>query len=111
MRGERFLGWGDIYRRLVADCEDTAAWLALARRIGAGAQSDLWQLGHDTVDYVVADVCAEVAVTIERAHGPETFGGFVLGHYLNARRQAIRAASRTSINVDDIELASEIADD
>ena len=105
--------WEKIYAQLVADWEDQAAWTALAARVRARARSELWRLGQDAVEELVADTCAAVAVTFDRAHGPRTFGGFVLGQYLNARRQALRAAGRPTVSLEgvEVEVAAAAADE
>lgn len=85
------LDWSQIYERVKDDVNDRQAWISLQLRVVRRARRDIWQLGWDVVDDVVADTCAEVVIHIEAARGPASFAGFVLGHYLNARKRALRA--------------------
>jgi hypothetical protein len=69
------MDWAEIYARLQRDANDLPPWTALERQVRGWARLDLWTRGTAVVDDVVADTCASV----------------LLGHYLNARRQAIAA--------------------
>jgi RNA polymerase sigma factor (sigma-70 family) len=55
------------------------------------ARVDLWNRGRETIQDAVADTCSEVALHLGKARSGDTFRGFVLGHYLNARKRALRA--------------------
>ena len=94
--------WSVICTRLRADQNDQEAWDALAARVRARARSRLLDLGEDVVEDVVADTCATVVMDIEASRGPETFGGFVLGKYLNALKGATRLASMRRVSLDAI---------
>jgi RNA polymerase sigma factor (sigma-70 family) len=93
--------WEGIYERLATDMEDSSAWTSLATRIRTRSRRDLAARGQHVVEDVVADTCSAVAIMIANAHGPETFHGFVLGHYLNARRKALKAATCTGASLDE----------
>jgi DNA-directed RNA polymerase specialized sigma24 family protein len=86
--------WHEIYGRLISGREDGPAWDALERRVWAWAFPELWDRGRRVVDDVVAGTCAAVVAGLAGAYGPETFAGFVRGHYLDARRRALRAGWR-----------------
>jgi RNA polymerase sigma factor (sigma-70 family) len=83
--------WADIYARLGRDRNDALAWKSLERRVRAWARRGLRSYGWHVTEDAVADTSAAVALSLERARGAETFKGFVLGHYLNARQEALRA--------------------
>jgi RNA polymerase sigma-70 factor (ECF subfamily) len=51
----------------------------------------LGRFGSYVVEDAVEDACVEVVLDLHAAHGVSTFGGFVLGKYLNARKKAWRA--------------------
>jgi RNA polymerase sigma factor (sigma-70 family) len=85
------MDWAEIYGRLQQDANDLPPWTALERQVHSWARLDLWTRGTAVVDDVVADTCASVLLGLVRARGAATFAGFVRGHYLNARRQAIAA--------------------
>jgi RNA polymerase sigma factor (sigma-70 family) len=80
------LGWSEIYGLLSRNRGDSEAYSALIRRVRAIARPALHQHGWQIVDDVVADTCSAVAVTLQKARGPDTFRGFVIGIYLNTRR-------------------------
>jgi RNA polymerase sigma factor (sigma-70 family) len=96
-RQNQSVEWPDIYARLRRDREDAPAWEALERGVRGWARPDLWDHGWHVVGDVVADTCSAVVVTLEAAHGGETFVGFVRGHYLNARRRAFRDRRRPEV--------------
>jgi len=96
--------WADIYGRLSRDLEDAGAWRALEERVRLRAQTQLAQRGWAVVEDVVSDTCAAVAVSFARARGPETFDGFVFGHYLNARRRALLHLLRPHVPLDGVDL-------
>jgi hypothetical protein len=83
--------WECVYARLQLNREDVLAWRLLDSYIRRQAKRDLEQYGWRIVENVVHDTSAGVAAAFHRAHGPHTFRGFVLGHYWNARRQALAA--------------------
>jgi RNA polymerase sigma factor (sigma-70 family) len=103
------MDWESIYLRLTRDGEDTLAWHALARRIECWARAVFRGRGHSVVEDVVAETCASVALGIAGARGPETFSGFVYGHFLNVRRRALRADSfsQSYQSLDGIEIPAE----
>src|SRR5438067_1154342 len=87
------MDWECMYRRLMCDNEDALAWCALQRRVENWARAVFRGRAHNVVEDVVAETCASVALAIRGARGPETFAGFVYGHFLNVRRRALRADS------------------
>jgi RNA polymerase sigma factor (sigma-70 family) len=91
--------WQEIYSRLRRDREDGQAWGALDQRVRTWARPELWGRGWHVVDDVVADTCSAVVVGLEGAHGGDTFAGFVRGHYLNARRRALREGHRPEVSL------------
>jgi RNA polymerase sigma factor (sigma-70 family) len=87
--------WVAIYARLRHDPNDEEAFAALARRVVRWAARELTSPAERAErEDVVADTCAAVVLGLDRAHGAATFAGFVYGHYLNARRQALRECQR-----------------
>lgn len=78
--------WSEIYRRLDLDRGDRVAYAALQRRVHAMARPALSRCGWQIVEDVVEDTCSAVVVSLEKARGPDTFRGFVVGTYLNTRR-------------------------
>jgi RNA polymerase sigma factor (sigma-70 family) len=84
--------WAWIYAELWRDPNAAIAWAALEEAVGRWARRDLADHGAAVVADAVADVCATVVVHLARARGAETFGGFVYGHFLNARKRALRQA-------------------
>ena len=100
------LEWFEIYRRLKHDRDDEQAWLALQRRVARQLPGmDHW------VEDVVAETCAGVAVSFDRARGPDTFQGFVLGQMLNARRRSMRALGGAAEVLGDYDVAVEGSDE
>jgi RNA polymerase sigma factor (sigma-70 family) len=76
------------------DDDDARAWGALEQRVRGWASAAFARQAWHTVEDVVADTCSAVSLTLDRARGPDTFGGFTYGCYLNARKRAFRASSR-----------------
>jgi RNA polymerase sigma factor (sigma-70 family) len=107
------MDWESIYLRLTRDCEDTLAWRALERRVECWARAVFRGRAYGLVEDVVAETCASVALGIAGARGPETFSGFVYGHFLNVRRRALRADSliQSSQSLEGIDIAAEAAAD
>jgi RNA polymerase sigma factor (sigma-70 family) len=91
-RGEAcgLMEWNDIYGRLLADRNDPEAWDALWSRVLGWARRSLWQRGWYAVEDAVEETCTAIVLGIEKAQGPATFSGFAYGHFLNARRRALR---------------------
>lgn len=87
--------WSEIYRRLRRRLDDGEAWTALEEKVRRWVRRDLWTRGSEVVDDVVADTCSDAVMGLAAARGPDTFAGFVSGHYLNARRRALSALART----------------
>ena len=96
--------WEEIYARLLEDREDPRAWTALAVRLRRRVRRDLRHLGQAVAEDVVADTCVAVALGFGQAHGARTFGGFVLGHYLNARRRALRTSAQPTVSLDGLDI-------
>jgi RNA polymerase sigma factor (sigma-70 family) len=88
------MDWPDIYQRLRRDPEDAQAWYALEARVRAWAGAELSNRGSAVRDDVVAEACAAAVMSIDKARGSDTFGVFVKGQYLNARRRALRDQAR-----------------
>jgi RNA polymerase sigma factor (sigma-70 family) len=86
------LDWAGIYEHLMRDHEDRLAWFSLQRRAQVWARDHLGSRGREAVEDAVAETCADIAVALEKARGPETFAGFCFGHFLNARRRVLRAS-------------------
>jgi RNA polymerase sigma factor (sigma-70 family) len=107
------MDWEFIYQRLTRDCEDALAWRALERRVESWARAVFRGRGHSVVEDVVAETCASVALGMAAARGPETFSGFVYGHFLNVRRRALRAdwLTQSSKSLEDIDIAAGAAED
>jgi RNA polymerase sigma factor (sigma-70 family) len=93
--------WEEIYRRLAADREDVQAWRTLQQRVRAWARAQFHGRSADFVEDSVAEVAARVAVAFPRAHGPATFHGFVLGHWLNVRRQLLQTIRRPLVALEE----------
>jgi RNA polymerase sigma factor (sigma-70 family) len=102
--------WEEIYSRLARDREDAQAWKALQQRVRAWARANLRGRGPDLVEDVVGDVCASVAVAFERAHGAQTFHGFVLGHCLNVRRGLLKSRCGALVSLDGVDVPAPEAD-
>jgi RNA polymerase sigma factor (sigma-70 family) len=81
--------WAEIYNRLRRSRNDSLAWSALEGRVRTLAGRALRRRSPTLVDDVVAETCATVALSLDKARGAETFDGFVLGHLLNARRHVL----------------------
>ena len=107
------MDWESLYLRLTRDCEDALAWRALERRVESWARAVFRGRGSSVVEDVVAETCASVALAIAGARGPETFSGFVYGHFLNVRRRALRAVSsiQSSQSLEGVEIAAAAAAD
>src|SRR5438045_4055540 len=82
--------WDEIYTGLIEDRNDERAWSGLHARVCLGARNELRDLGPAMVEDAVEDACSSVVVGIARARGVDTFAGFVYGHYLRARKRALR---------------------
>src|ERR671922_1748050 len=91
------VSWAELYERLLANRNDARAWSALEARVRWWVQRDaaLPRAGWHVAEDVVADTCAEVVVSLEKARGGATFAGFVYGHFLNARRRILAEHWRT----------------
>jgi RNA polymerase sigma factor (sigma-70 family) len=92
--------WIEIYECLAADLNDASGWNAIEALIRPWAQSAAADRGWSAVDDLVADTCAEVAVTFDRARGSQTFGGFVWGHFLNCRKKAWKVRQSEPLDPD-----------
>jgi RNA polymerase sigma factor (sigma-70 family) len=84
-------GWPDIYQRLARSRTDPdpVAYAALRSRVYAWARRNLSGRGWHVIEDVVEEASASAIVNIDRARGPDTFEGFVRGHFLNARRRML----------------------
>jgi RNA polymerase sigma-70 factor (ECF subfamily) len=93
------MDWTDIHTRLAHSRDDHAAWTALARRVRIWAQAHLRASGWQAIDDVVADTCSAVAISFDRARGPQSFAGFVYGAYLNQRKKKLAEVNRAQRHV------------
>lgn len=82
--------WAEIYGRLVRDRDDEKAWGSLRARVLPWARRALWERGWHVVDDAVEDTCSTAVICFQNARGPDTFAGFVYGHFLNIRRRALQ---------------------
>ena len=105
------MDWEHIYQRLASDSNDESAWTALERRVQNWARRDFWNVGHHLVQDVTADTCAAVALSFRAARSPETFAGFVYGHFLNARRRMLRSGRLNSQPLGTLDIAAPLADE
>lgn len=80
------MGWSDIYRRLGHDRNDFEAYAALESRVLPIVKSTLRHNDRQLAEDVIADTCTAVVMGLDKARGPDTFRGFVIGIYLNTRR-------------------------
>ena len=97
------MDWEEIYCRLELDNNDSAAWQTLERRVTSWGRAVFWSRGTHVVQDAVADTCAAVALNLGDARGPDTFAGFVYGHFLTVRRRLLRGAP-TWVPLDGLEL-------
>ena len=100
------MDWAEIYARLRADRNDPLPWGALEGRVRGLARTRLGQRGEDVVEDVTADTCSTVALNFEKARGAETFGGFVLGQFLNVARRASLERGPTPLRPDAVDVAA-----
>lgn len=101
--------WAEIYQALARERGDPEAWEALVRHVQAWAQRSLGGRGQHVVDDTVADTCSRVVLDFERARGPETFAGFVYGHFMNVRTRALQGP--VVFPLEGVDLPDESADD
>lgn len=99
------MDWQEIYRRLEAETNDYEAWMVLERHVAGWARAVFRSRGVHVVQDAVADTCAAVALNLQEARGPDTFAGFVYGHFLTVRRRLLRGAP-TWVPLDGIDLAA-----
>jgi RNA polymerase sigma factor (sigma-70 family) len=104
------MDWADIYERLREQPDDHAAWGALQRYVRGWAHRALYWHGREVVEDTVAETCAGVALTLDRARGAATFRGFVLGVFLNVRRRALHDLRAPIQDLDGIDVAAPVAD-
>jgi RNA polymerase sigma factor (sigma-70 family) len=95
--------WCQIHTRLAEDREDHEAWTALEQRIRAWARCNIPT--ETLVDDVVGDACSSVLVSLTHARNAKTFGGFVLGHCLNARRHVRQVFRENCSSLEGIDVA------
>jgi DNA-directed RNA polymerase specialized sigma24 family protein len=86
----RVLEWEEIYGVLRASPNDAIAWHSLRWRV-QGMAAAIRDLGRHAVEDVVEDTCSRVVLDIDSAYGPDTFAGFVFGHFRTAKRSALAA--------------------
>jgi RNA polymerase sigma factor (sigma-70 family) len=98
------LSWQQIYERLRCDRNDPSAWAALEHRVDAWAARTFWRCGRGAIQDLVADTCSTVLLDFDRARGPSTFAGFVLGVGLTMRRRLLRTQRATCLSLDGLGL-------
>jgi RNA polymerase sigma factor (sigma-70 family) len=103
--------WQTIYARLLLDRQDQSAWSAMFSHVWGRAHRDLSRRAWEMVEDIVADTCSNVLLSFDHARGAETFGGFVLGYYLNARRQALRVQDRMTVPLDNVDVPEPLTPD
>jgi RNA polymerase sigma factor (sigma-70 family) len=103
--------WTWIFAHLARDRNDAAALAALEARVLRWAERKIVGVAARACrEDVVAETCAEVIVNLDRARGPDTFAGFVLGYFLNARRHALYDTRWTHEPLEDYEPPAPIGD-
>lgn len=70
-----------------------------------------WRHSQQSVEDVVADTCAAVALTLNGARGGDTFAGYTYGHFLNARRRLLRSGLPSGQPLGNIDVAAPLDDD
>jgi RNA polymerase sigma factor (sigma-70 family) len=98
--------WDQIYSRLSVDDNDSQAWRALQKRVEVWARAALWTQPRHLIDDAVVDTCTGIALGLQGARGPATFGGFAYGHFLNARRRLLRRQRQPLIRIDGVDVAA-----
>jgi RNA polymerase sigma factor (sigma-70 family) len=98
--------WSDIYLRLRRDREDVAAWRAVADRVRVWARAQLGRRGWEVVEEAVAETCATMAVSLDRARGADTFRGFACCCFWTARRRVLLQLVRPHASLDGIDVAA-----
>jgi RNA polymerase sigma factor (sigma-70 family) len=96
-----------MYRRLLGNADDLEAWLALCDRLERWANASLADFGWHAIEDVVEDACSAVILEIRNARGPETFGGFALGYFQNARRRQITQRRLHQVSLEGVDVAED----
>jgi RNA polymerase sigma factor (sigma-70 family) len=105
------MDWADVYARLVRDRNDPHAWAALQRAVRPWARAALGAAWPHQVEDVVAETCASVVLSLDRARSPHTFGGFAYGCFLNERRRHRRGRRDWQVSLDSIDIAAPTAEE
>lgn len=100
------MDWKEIFGRLCDDPEDPLAWSYLQRQVRVWARREFRAQGWHFVEDAVADTCSAVATGLERAYGPDTFRGFVFGHFLTVRRHLLRRERFGHASLDGVDVAA-----
>jgi RNA polymerase sigma-70 factor, ECF subfamily len=98
-------GWSRIYTALIKDPEDASAWRELEARVRAMARSHFWRLTAAIEDDLAGETVARVFVSLGNAHGAETFGAFVYGHFRNVKKGIINRLRRNDLPLGDVDIS------
>ena len=105
------MDWKEIFGRLSSDPEDPLAWSHLQRQVRVWASREFRAQGWHLIEDAVADTCSAVALGLERAYGPDTFRGFVFGHFLTVRRHLLRRCRDGLTSLDGVDVAAPAEED
>lgn len=89
--------WPEVYGHLAKDPNDQAAHGFLGAKVAVWASRDLSDRTAEDREDVVAEACAMAVIKFSAARGPDTFLGFVKGHYLNARNRLLQVRRANSL--------------
>ncbi len=95
------MDWPTIYSHLKGDLNDPIAWASLEGKVRARTRAHCRHLPWHVIEDIVADTCSDVAIAFEEARGPDSFGGFVLGFWLNERRRWTADHLRVPFRIDE----------
>jgi RNA polymerase sigma factor (sigma-70 family) len=96
--------WSDLYARLSRDRQDAAAWQEVADRVRGWARVQLGRRGWEAVEEAVAETCAALAVSFDRARGADTFRGYAGCCFWTARRRVLLQLVRPHASLDGVEV-------
>ncbi|MBV9173917.1 MAG: sigma-70 family RNA polymerase sigma factor [Chloroflexi bacterium] len=105
------MDWQEMFARLSKNPEDALAWSHLQRHVRVWARREFRAHGWHCIEDVIVDTCSAVATGMSRAYGPETFRGFVFGHFLSVRRHVLRRERYGHTSLDGVDVAAPAADD
>ena len=90
------MDWPDAFGTIKRNPDHAEAFGWLKAQILRWSRRDLWNRYPAAVDDVVAVTCERVVLNIHKARAPETFAGFVIGHYKNVLRIYLREMKQDS---------------